>query len=366
MLGVLGLVVLVQSGLARLASGGLLDRKSWERALGNGLLFGLIAVAVASPWYVKNWLSLGNPFYPLWFGGRGWDAYQAGNLTYLGSRYGPRDGVLGVLFLPWDLFFHSIGYFGPIPFAFPPPLSLLLPLYLLTRRRRVINLILLISALRFVTWAVSARNARYLMDISPLLSTAAAHVLLELSRRRIFRLLLQAILFCLLVANLVWQSSLLVQEDPIPVVLGMESREEYLVEHNDPPYRAIRFINQLPPSTKVFFVGSGQSYYVTTEHVADVNHANWGHLVYRYGEQPDELLRALHSRGFTHVYYSGYDFAWQLNFDSGGEIARELALLEEFTARCACIVYDAGGNGQVHALLETCRESGAGCNSESG
>ncbi|MGC9336470.1 MAG: ArnT family glycosyltransferase, partial [Anaerolineae bacterium] len=288
-LGVLGLVVLLDTGFVRSRKGRLFDREAWVRMLGDGLLFGLVAVAVASPWYLKNWLWLGNPLYPLWFGGRGWDAYQAAHLSHLGVRYGPRSGLLGTLLLPWDLFFHSIGYFGPIPFAFPPPLSLLLPLYVLVHRRRVIDLLLLIVALRFATWAISARNARYLMDISPLLSIAVAYLLLQLSRRRILQALCQGILFLMLVANLVWQSALFVQEDPIPVVLGVESREEYLIDHNDPPYRAIRFINQLPPGSKVFFVGNGQSYYVTTEHVADVTHANWGRLIYRHGERPEQL-----------------------------------------------------------------------------
>jgi hypothetical protein len=234
------------------------------------------------------------------------------------------------------------------------------------RRRRVVSLILLIAALRFITWAISARNARYLMDIFPLLSIAVAYLLTELSRRQTLRLLLQGLLFFLLMANLVWQSSLLVQEDPVPVVLGMESREEYLADHNDPPYKAIRFINQLPTSSKVFFVGSGQSYYVTTEHEADVNHANWGHLVHRHGPEPPELLRALLSQGFTHVYFSGPDFAWQLNFDSGGEIAGRVTLFKDFTARCAYVVYDAGEDGQVYALSEACKEVGPERDSETG
>jgi hypothetical protein len=353
-LGVLGLVVLVQSGLLRSGNRGLLDRKSWERMLTDGLIFGVVAIAVASPWYVKNWLWLGNPFYPLWFGGRNWDAYQAVNLAHLGTRYGPRDGLLGVLLLPWDLFVRSIGHFGSIPFAFPPPPSLLLPLYLLIRRRGTVNLILLIAALRFVTWAVSARNARFLMDIFPLLSIAVAYLLMELSRRHLFQLMLQGVLFLLLVANLVWQSALFFQEDPIPVVLGVESREEYLVDHNDPPYRAIRFINRLPPDSKVFFVGGGQSYYVTTDHVADIAHANWGHLVYRHGERPEQLHRVLLSQGFTHILYSGYDFEWHLNFDNDGHIAQELDLFEEFTARCARLVYSAGEDVEVYALSDAC------------
>ena len=346
-LGVLGLAVLVQSGL--------LIRRSWRRVLGDGLLFGLTALVVAAPWYLKNWLWLGNPVYPLWFGGQGWDAYQWATLLSTGTRYGPRQGWLGFLLLPWDLFRYSIGYFGPTPFIFPTPLSLLLPLYLLVRRRPAINLLLLISLLRFGTWAISARNARYLMDIYPLLSVAVAYLLMELARQRRVRMLIQGIIFALLVANLTWQALLLVQEGSLPVVLGLESREEYLADHNDPPYQVIRFINQLPAGSRFFFVGNGQSYYVTTDHVADVNHDNWGHLAYLWGEEPHQLHQALLTQGMTHVYYSGYDFAWQLNFDFEGRLARELTVFDEFAARCAQLIYDEGKEGQVYALLDQCR-----------
>jgi len=346
-LGVLGLVLLIQRGLVA--------RRPWRQVLGEGLLFGLAALVVAAPWYLKNWLWLGNPFYPLWFGGVEWDAYESAKLAFMGASYGPRRGILGFLLLPWDLFRYSIGWFGPIPFAFPTPLSLLLPLYLLVRRRPAINLILAISLLRFGTWAVSAKSPRYLLDIYPLLSIAVAYLLMELARRRNARVLIQGILFILLVANLTWQALLLAQEGPIPVVLGLESREEYLAERNDPPYRAISFINQLPPGSRVLFSGNGQSYYVTTDHVADVNHSNWGHLVYQWGENPAHIQRALAAEGITHIFYSGYDFVWQLNFDLEGQLARELAVFDEFAARCATLVYDEGEEGQVYALLDQCR-----------
>jgi hypothetical protein len=363
MLGVLGLTVLQRNGFLSSGAQGSSFSDSRVGLITDGMLFAGIAIAVAAPWYVKNWLLLGNPFYPLWFGGREWDAYQAANLATLGTRYGLRDGLLGLLLLPWDLYFHSVGYFGPIPFAFPPPMSLLLPSYLFVRHRRSINLILFVVALRFVTWAISARNARYLMDLFPLLSIAVAHLVLEMSRRRVLQLLFRAGLFLLVVANLAWHSALLVQEDPLPVVLGMETREQYLSDHNA-PYRTIQFINQLPDGSKVLFVGNGQSYYVTTEHVADVNHATWGHLIYQCRDEPEDLLEELLSQGFTHIYYSGYDYAWQLNFDAGGEIARELTAFKEFAAQCTCLIHDRGENGQVFELSLTCREGPTACDSQ--
>jgi hypothetical protein len=358
-LGALGVAVVVRGGLLARAEGIRETRffpKNLVSYVLDGLLFGLVALAVAAPWYLKNWLWLGNPVYPLWFGGQGWDAYRSANLEFMGTAYGPRRGVVGFLLQPWDLFRYSIGYFGPIPFAFPSPLSLLLPLYLLVRRRTDINLVLLIGLLRFGSWAVSARNARYLMDIYPLLSVAIAYLLAELARWRRVRVLIQGAVFVLLVANLAWQALLLVQEGPLSVVLGLESREEYLAEHNQPPCQAVRFINRLPASSRVFFIGNGQSYYVTTDHVADVSHSNWGHLVYQWGEEPAQLHQALVAQGVTHVYYSGYDFAWRLNFDFEGQLTRELALFDQFAARCARVIYDGGEEGQVFALLERCED----------
>jgi hypothetical protein len=61
------------------------------------------------------------------------------------------------------------------------------------------------------------------------------------------------------------------------------------------------------------------------------------------------------AQGITHVYYSGYDFAWQLNFDFDGQLARELVPFDPFVARCARLIYDDGENGQVYALLDRCR-----------
>ncbi len=352
--GVLGLTILVQSSIANLSKNNLLALETWKPAITNGLLFGIVALAVAAPWYLKNWLTLGNPFYPLWFGGKGWDAYQTTNLKFMGGSYGPREGILGLLLLPWDLFFHPIGHFGPIPFAFPPPLSLLLPFYLLVRRQRSINWILFIALIRFGTWTTAARNARYLLDIHPLLSVAVAYLLMELGRQRPIRLALEGLIFILLVANLTWQGALLMKKDPIPVILGIENRQEYLAEHNDPPYDTIQFINQLPPSSKIFFIGNGQSYYVTANHLTDISHGNWGHLIQLWGENPRRIHQALTSQGFTHIYYSGYDFAWRLNFDTERKLAHELDIFGRFADHCAHLIYDKGEAGQVYKLLAQC------------
>lgn len=351
----LGLPVLGVLGLALLVHSLLMAGHSWRTALLDGMLFGIVAVIVAAPWYLKNWLWLGNPVYPLWFGGKGWDPFLSFKLEFMGTNYGPRQGILGLLLLPLDIFIYSAGYFGPVPFAFPSPLVFVLPFYLAVRRHQGITLILLICTLRFGTWVLSARNLRYLLDIYPLLGIAVAYVLVKLATRRWAKVLGQALVLTFLVANLAWQMLLVVQADPLPVVLGRQSHQDYLSIHDDPPYRTIYFLNSLPPGSKTLFVGNGQSYYATGDHISDVNHSNWGHLIYKRGQDPVDLRQALVEQKITHIFFSAYDFTWQMNFDFGGHLSAELATFEEFASRCTSLVYDQGEEGQVYALLDQCR-----------
>lgn len=351
----LGLPVLAILGLAVLIQSKLYVRKSWSTIVRDGAIFGLVALIVGSPWYLKNWIWLGNPFYPLWFGGREWDIFLSYKLEFMGKNYGPRRGIMGLLLLPWDIFRYSVGYFGPIPFTFPTPLTFLMPLYIFVRKNRMINLILMIAILRFGIWALSARNTRYLIDLYPLLSIAVAYLLLEISHRRQVRVFIQVIVLGLLIINLIWQLMLLVQENPIRVILGIQDREAYLTEYNYPSYSIITYLNRLPEGSSVMFIGNGQSYYTTTEHISDVNHSNWGHMLFQFGEIPSELHQQLLNQNISHIYFSGIDFEWQSNFDFDGHLSKELTVFEEFVNRCALLVFDMKIDGQVFQLLDKCK-----------
>ena len=59
-------------------------RELWR----DGLRFILPAVLVAAPWYLRNWVWTGNPFYPFLFGGRGWDAFLAAHYAGAGTGIG--------------------------------------------------------------------------------------------------------------------------------------------------------------------------------------------------------------------------------------------------------------------------------------
>ncbi|MGI9590195.1 MAG: hypothetical protein ACR2P8_02410, partial [Myxococcota bacterium] len=103
------------------------DAASWlRRAFG----WTLLAVAVASPFYLRNLWWRGNPFFPTayaLFGGEGWDAWRAWAYGETLANYGQGRGALDTLLLPWRLFTQR-SFEGGFEGSLGPLLGLALPL----------------------------------------------------------------------------------------------------------------------------------------------------------------------------------------------------------------------------------------------
>ena len=94
------------------------------RALRLLALYVAAAFIAGSPFYLKNWIVTGNPFYPFfygYFGGRGWDADQARLYDLFIQNLGMGRALLDYLLLPWNLSFRAKmdspqfdGILGPI------------------------------------------------------------------------------------------------------------------------------------------------------------------------------------------------------------------------------------------------------------
>ncbi|MCW5891944.1 MAG: glycosyltransferase family 39 protein [bacterium] len=146
---VMGLLLPTLVGLGVLA---VMARRRWApgRAFAAALGFGLLVLAVALPWYVRNAVETGNPIYPFGHGlfpGRYWSAeagayldeyYQWYQRTYAARRAGSAYGGLDVLRFPWDLTMHPEAFENTSRSAFDisPLLLAFLPGVLLVRRRR--------------------------------------------------------------------------------------------------------------------------------------------------------------------------------------------------------------------------------------
>jgi hypothetical protein len=146
---------------------------------GHAVVFVLAAVAVALPWYAKNALTVGDPFYPL----MGWPSEEArleAEATFDNFGHGRSPGDLALL--PVRLLadaerFNRAEYITPLFLLFAP-------LSLLARSaRRASALVLVAAGLYVLAWFVSVQDARYLFFVMPPLGVLAAVGIVALARR---------------------------------------------------------------------------------------------------------------------------------------------------------------------------------------
>ncbi|NIN68033.1 MAG: hypothetical protein GTO63_25675, partial [Anaerolineae bacterium] len=106
-------------------------------------------------------------------------------------------------------------------------------------------------------------------------------------------------------------------DSPLPYIVGLETREQYLQRHLGDYYLAISYINRdLPPSARVLFLWEPRSYYCEKDCWPDAILDRFAHLTYQHGDAQGiaEYLRAqsvshvlFHKSGFEHILAAQFD-----------------------------------------------------------
>jgi hypothetical protein len=318
----------------------------WRPALRQALLFSGVGLLAALPWYLKNLLWAGNPFYPLFFGGPEWPPFRLTWLmTYLQS-FGVGRSPLDFLLLPWNLYAHH-DRFATFFWSTEAP-SLIFPLaifYLLTRRRdHRLDGVALFALLRFAVWAVGSQQTRFLLPTFPALSLLVAHVLLRLADLpalpRVGRMVSIALVAGTVCTTLFYAFASAAQTGPLSVVVGAESKEAFL-RRTVHDYAAMRFIQEeLPPTARVMMLWDGQGYYCDARCLPDADQSRWVQLV---GSDPDpaEVASRLRESGVTHLLFSDGDAAFIISQHdpTGQHRAAAAFLLRDFLPAHARQVY---------------------------
>jgi len=284
-------------------------KMSGQQALRLLLVYGVCAFAVGCPFYIKNWIMTGNPFYPFLyglFGGRGWDPEQARLYDMFVKSLGMGRRFVDYLLLPWNLSFNARvdspqfdGLIGPI-------FILTLPFAMGMRKMAVGAKIGLVYALlAFMFWASAAQQIRYLVPILPFLAIMVAYIV---SYYRHQRLILG--LLVLLVAGSVGINGYHVVKHflkvrPWTVVLGHEDREAFL-SRTLPSYDMFQYVNDnLPDDTKVFLVYmKNVGYLCDRPFYSDSMFESYTiQKILAQGRTPLDIYSVLKKKGFTHVLY---------------------------------------------------------------
>lgn len=325
----------------------------WLHVARNLIVFGFVAALVAFPWYWKNWLWLGNPVYPYFWGGVNYDALRLEFNTYLLSGYGIGRDWLAYVMLPLNIFARS-GEFGPVAPSAPSFVFLLLPAYLALPKTSTSNLLLALSAARFVIWAVGAQELRFLLVIYPMLSIVSGYVIDQLLRRwdkPLLRVEIGVLIGLIIGAGVWFQWRYCLQQSHLLAYLtGVASRADFL-RANLNPYVATEFVNATLPSTaRILAISDGRGYYFEREFIPDTGRDHWRTRIIR-GETLDLVLQNLQAEGITHLWVSTEDlihvFDW---IDRAGRVRAEMRTFDDFQARYLHLLYHDARGFRVYAL----------------
>ena len=281
-------------------------------AIAGSALFALGAgVALAAPWYARNWIRTGSPVFPFYLGiwparAPGWDLERSQLYETLFSLYGSAQGGLDYLLTPLRLAVAAQPdqpqfYDGVLGIAVAFALPLLA--WALWRRRLDVELrlALLVSACLFVFWLFSSQQLRYLLPALPGLAVAiaAAGATLGRTRGRALRALILGAAALGVPVTLAWFLTM----DPVRVVLGGEDRPEFLRRRLDyyPYYEVVN--RELPPTAKVWLINMRRdTYHLERPYFSDFIFEDYTLTRYvRAAAGYEEIRARVRADGITHL-----------------------------------------------------------------
>lgn len=310
----------------------LLFQRPFAQAFKRAAQFSIVALLVALPWYARNAIVMGNPFYPFVFGGRYWDAFLSE--WYAGAGTGIGWDIFQIFILPLntvlghrDATFFD-GRIGPI-FLILLPVTLWI---LLTAPRRdsaqtwSLISISLFSFLSFAAWTFGVVNSSALWQARLLLPALIPFAIptalgwdslreLDIPKLRIS--FIADIVIALVIALTVFENGIFVlQRNPLAVAFGAQSREQY-IRRIVPSYSALmQDLEALPADAKIYSLFEPRSYDLPRQIQPDPLVTNFAHDLHIH-KSPAEIIAQWQEQGYTHilVYESGMQFMLDNNID---------------------------------------------------
>jgi len=295
-----------------------------SKSIATAARFSITALALASPWYIRNAIFMGNPFYPFIFGGRYWDEFLA--RWYAESGTGVGWNALQLILLPFNTMLgtHDVTFFdgriGPI-FLILAPFTIWI---LISRARQSSALrpgsgqaegwsLLAIGAfslISFSTWTIGVINSVGLWQarlLLPALIPFAIPTALAWDSFRQFdtsKLRLSSLvngLIAIVIALTIVDNGLFVlQRNPLAVAFGAQSRERY-IERVNPSYAALmKLMDELPAEARLYSLFEPRSYGLSRTIQPDPLNSNFAHDAYLY-RTPDAIIEHWKAEHYTHV-----------------------------------------------------------------
>jgi hypothetical protein len=273
-------------------------------------IFGAVAVVVGAPWYIRNLVNTGNPFYPAFygiFGGRDWSAElnHSFKIWVQNEKRPLGNSFLKFILVPWEFTINGekynagrIGY-GPVFLTFCPAIPVL---FLKKDNRRLYGYILLFSLVFSAAWFWMAyQRARHLLPIMPGISIVISGVIIHCLWHgvRLLKYVTAIFVGIALLFNL--GINIIFNSQFVPVVLGMQTKDEYLTSQlwN---YKDVLWVNaNLSKEDRLLLMNRTICYYLEIEYF-HASSTNQGRIDWVNIKSVDELVKILHNIKITHLF----------------------------------------------------------------
>ena len=268
------------------------SRKELNGNAGTMLAYGmgalLLGFIIASPWYLRTWKATGSPVFPfymsMWKGNApGWDVERSNLFQGMNSQYGGESkSVVDYAAAPWNLSVSAQPeqpefFDGVLGVAFLAGLPLLIWALWKFDMPVEAKIFAAVAGTMYLFWLFSSQQLRYLLPILPVLAIGIA-----LSIARVFannetgrsavKWSLTAASALALLVSLAW----FLQTEPVRVVLGGETRDDFLTRNLDyfPYYQYLN--TQTPADTHVWLIDMRRdTYYLDRPAVSDYLFEDW-------------------------------------------------------------------------------------------
>jgi hypothetical protein len=330
------------------------------------IILGGIAFAVVSPWLLKNLILVENLIYPAPYFTNGFDPWMQ---TF---RIGPNASrsILNDFLLPFEVTFFGIegaivagkleygANVGPLMLALIPGLLLGWRHFNPNQKSSLIRL--LVACLgTWLIWSVAAHIADELMwprhyyGVFPAGAILAvggfeAASSIRLKQVRIRRILgaLVALAFGL---SLYAEVLSFVDANPLSVLVGKQTKADYITQELGWYGEAIRLVNELPPESQVLFLWEPRTLYCQdVSCYPDGTLSNWWYLQ-EVHKGSDDIHQALCGKGVSHVLLNdlGLDVFQSMETSYGSE---HWNALEDFRGGRLELLSEIGDSYSLYAL----------------
>ena len=280
-------------------------------------------ILISMPWWVKNLLATGNPFYPFFTPSGEMDAFRLAHYNLP-----PWGEIIESALLPIRATLNGIegtpGYSASIG-------SLLLglgPLVYLgwknrsSNEKQTLKTSLILSLFGLFIWSIASRFSGYLIQsrlyfsLFPALGVLAAGGYLSLGDIRWFGIRFGRVANALIV--MVFSFSVLqvgieiIRQEALPMVIGVRTREEYLDRNLGWYAPTMRAVSSLPEDSNVLMLWEPRGLYCLQKCSPDEILDRWLHERY-LSSKTEDILMKWREAGYTHLLLNrfGADFIRQ-------------------------------------------------------